>query len=331
MHPYTLLASAKINLYLEIVGDYVDTPGPGQPTGYHELVMILQSIDLADRITLQPLSVDTIRVHCTHPEVPTDERNLAHRAAALMQKEFPDAFARYGGIGIDIEKNIPVGAGLAGGSTNAAAVLIGLDLLWNLGLTQPELQDLGAKLGSDVPFCIMGGTVLATGRGEQLSPLPDLDNLWVVLGKFRSLSVSTGWAYQTYRQQFSHTYISDPVSLQERRERVHSSTLVSAIHHRDAKQIGQLLRNDLERIVLPQHPEVKQLRSLFDQPGVLGAMMSGSGPTVFALTETQEQAQHLKETIHSTIATAPEWVAHQADLDLWVTHLSPTSIQVVGS
>ena len=139
MRSYTLTAPAKINLYLEILGD--------RPDGYHELVMILQSIDLSDQIHLQAISTDTIRVRCDHPQVPTDKTNLAYRAAALMAQQFPNAFAQYGGVEITINKHIPVAAGLAGGSTDAAAVLVGIDLLWRLGLTQSELQELAAVLG----------------------------------------------------------------------------------------------------------------------------------------------------------------------------------------
>ncbi|RUR89421.1 hypothetical protein DSM107007_01070 [Nostoc sp. PCC 7120 = FACHB-418] len=145
MRSYKLIAPAKINLYLEIIGD--------RPDGYHELVMILQSIDLADEIEIHSLSSETIHVHCNHPQVPTDKSNLVYRAAELMVTRFPEAFTKHGGVDITVHKHIPVAAGLAGGSTNAAAVLVGIDLLWNLGLTQTELEELGSTLGSDVPLC----------------------------------------------------------------------------------------------------------------------------------------------------------------------------------
>jgi len=163
MNSYSLIAPAKINLYLEIIGD--------RPDGYHELAMLLQSIDLADRVDLRPNGTQAIRVHCDDPQVPANESNLAYQAAALMAGEFSEAYGRYGGMEISIQKRIPMGAGLAGGSTDAAAVLVGLNLMWSLGLTQSELQELGGRLGSDVPFCIVGGTAIATGRGEQLSSL----------------------------------------------------------------------------------------------------------------------------------------------------------------
>ena len=230
MRSYSLIAPAKINLYLEIIGD--------RPDGYHELAMVLQSISLADQIDIQPIGIDTIIVRCDHAEVPNDHTNLAYRAAALLTQQFPEAMAQFGGVEINIKKNIPIAAGLAGGSTDAAAVLVGLDLMWQLGLTQSELEVLGAQIGSDVPFCIQGGTALATGRGEELSPLKNLDNLYVVLAKHRHLGISTIWAYQTYRQQFSQTYISQAQDLETRQHRVHSGPMVSAIMHADGSAIG---------------------------------------------------------------------------------------------
>ncbi|NDJ23345.1 4-(cytidine 5'-diphospho)-2-C-methyl-D-erythritol kinase [Nostoc sp. B(2019)] len=316
MRSYTLIAPAKINLYLEIIG--------ARPDGYHELAMILQSIDLADKIDVRSISVDTIRVHCNHPQVPTDKSNLAYRAAELMATQFPEAFSKYGGVEITIKKHIPVAAGLAGGSTNAAAVLVGIDLLWKLGLTQSELEELGATLGSDVPFCIAGGTAIATGRGEQLSPLPSLDNIYVVLAKYRSLEVSTAWAYKTYRQQFGNSYIRDTDSLTARANAVHSGEIVKAILNKDAREIAQKLHNDLERVVLPAYPQVLQLREVFaTQEGVLGTMMSGSGPTVFALLESEQQAQAVK--LHLREAIPDE------DLELFVTRMITHGIQVASS
>ena len=311
MRSYSLLASAKINLYLEIIGD--------RPDGYHELAMVLQSIDLADRIDLRAIGTDTIRVRCDHPQVPPDKNNLAYRAADLLAKQFPDALAKYGGVEIAIHKQIPVAAGLAGGSANAAAVLVGMDLLWQLGLTHSELQELGGTLGSDVPFCIAGGTALATGRGDKLSPLPDLGGLSVVLAKYRNLSISTAWAYQTYRQQFSSSYCAAQ-DLDCRRERLHSGPMVGAIAQKDRSKIGQLLHNDLEKVALPVYPQVLQLRQAFESAGVLGTMMSGSGPSVFALAESPEQAQQVMERVKSAIASP--------DLDFWVAKFSNTGIRI---
>lgn len=313
MQSYTLIAPAKVNLYLEIIRD--------RPDGYHELVMILQSIDLADRLEICPHRTQDFRLICSHPQVPTDETNLAYRAAQLMKLEFSEAFANHGGANITIDKHIPVAAGLAGGSTNAAAVLVGLDLIWELGLTIPELQQLGEKLGADVPFCIAGGTVLATGRGEKLSPIENIDGLWMVLGKYKSLSVSTPWAYQAYRQQFGYKYVNDRAVVTSRTSKVHLGPLIQAINHKDNQKIGQLLHNDLEKVVLLKYPQVMKLRETLQQTGGLGTIMSGSGPTVFALCQSQKEAEDIKNQVRQVIL--------DPDLELLITKLSSTGIQVI--
>ncbi len=313
MKSYTLIAPAKINLHLEILGI--------RPDNYHELVMIMQTVDLADRVELKSIDTDNIILHCGHPDVPLDRTNLAYRAAELMQQEFPDAFAKHGGVEITLHKHIPIAAGLAGGSGNAAAVLVGIDLLWELGVTQSSLQELGSKLGSDVPFCISGGTAIATGRGELISPLPSLEGIYVVLGKYRSLEVSTPWAYTTYRHEFEHEYDREPVSLVERLERIHSGALVRAIVEQDPVKIGGLLYNDLEKVVLPAHPLVSQLRAEFQRHPNLGTMMSGSGPTVFSLANSRSQAEQLYHQVRAAI-TDP-------DLELFVTQFCDRGVRVV--
>ncbi len=315
MHSYSLIAPAKINLYLEIIGD--------RPDGFHELVMILQSIELADRIELKSSDTDDIYLQCNHPQVPTDETNLACRAARLMCDIFADTYANYGGVNIKIEKNIPVAAGLAGGSTDAAAVLVGMNMMWALGLTQPELQELAAQLGADVPFCIAGGTAIATGKGDRLDPIKDLDNIWVVLAKYQNLGVSTPWAYQTYRQQYQSSYIADAEGIKARMKQVHSSPLVHAITNKQNREIGNLLHNDLEKVVLPEYPQVAQLRAAFAEADTLGTMMSGSGPTIFALCTDQAQAIAASKKVTQQI--------NDPDLGLWITKLSSAGIQVANN
>lgn len=313
MHSCSLLSPAKINLYLEIIGD--------RPDGYHELVMIMQAVELFDRLNIRLNGTEQIRLHSNHPEVPLDQSNLAYKAIELLKTEYPNAFKQYGGVDIHIEKNIPVSAGLAGGSGNGGAVLVGINQLWQLGLTVPELQQLSAKLGSDIAFCISGGTAIATGRGEVIDPLPDLDHLYVILGKHRNLGVSTPWAYQTFRQQFGHNYIRDPQQLKAKSQQVHSSPLVHAIAQKNSLNIAHALSNDLEKVVLPQYPQVQQLRDAFADAGVLAVMMSGSGPTVFALTETQNQAHLVKETVQNHLS--------DPNLDLWVTKFCSHGINLI--
>ena len=308
MDSYRLTAPAKINLLLEIIGS--------RPDGYHELVMVLQSIDLADQLELKPIGGDRILLHCDHPHVPKDSTNLAYRAAKLMQERFP----RRGGVEIKIEKHIPIGAGLAGGSTDAAAVVVGLDLMWQLGLTQLELCSFAAQLGSDVPFCIAGGTALALGRGEMLTPLTDADRLYAVLAKYRSLSVSTPWAYKSYRQQFGDTYAMTPPQQQERQRTGPSVPMLQAISHRDELAIGKALYNDLEKVVLTAHPKVDRLRQTLAQKSAIGGMMSGSGPTVFALAHTRSEANQMAEQTKAEL--------DDPDLDLWVTRLISKGIHL---
>ena len=306
----TLMANAKINLYLEIIG--------ARPDGFHELVMVMQSVALADRITLKPLAASVIQLSCDHPQVPTDHTNLAYRAAALLQKRFPHRTNRCGGVEITIEKKIPVGAGLAGGSANAAATLFGLDVMWNLGLTRVELQEVGAELGSDVPFCLAGGCAIATGRGEEIDPIPNSAKLCAVLAKYTSLSVSTPWAYSSYRQQFEHTYLplSQTASLEDRRSRVHSGPIVQALSHQNPANIGKHLYNDLEKVVLPAHPKVAQLKAVMTDAthrhNGIGTLMSGSGPTVFSLAQTLDQAQRILTEVRQTVSD-PDLQIHVAE------------------
>lgn len=310
MQSYSLFAPAKINLHLEIIGD--------RPDGYHQLVMIMQSVNLGDIVHLRANGTDQIRLFCQNSEVPLDNTNLAYKAAYLMQQQFPKSAQNFGGVDITIEKNIPVAAGLAGGSTNAAAVLVGINLMWSLGLTQPELRDFGALLGSDIPFCISGGTAIATGRGEEIEPLPDLSDIWVILAKYSNLSVSTPWAYNGYRKKFNHLYISDSHVINQRTHQIHSGDLVKAISQRNSQQIGALLYNDLEKVVLPEFTTVKALIDAFKAKNVLGSMMSGSGPTVFALCDNQTQAEAITSEVQQTI--------NDPNLNCWVAKMCPHGI-----
>jgi 4-diphosphocytidyl-2-C-methyl-D-erythritol kinase len=311
---YSLIAPAKINLFLSIIGD--------RPDGFHELVMVMQSVALADRVTVR--SIDDfalIVVTCDDDDVPQDESNLAYKAALVMQSHFPAAAAKHGGIAVHIEKQIPMGAGLAGGSADCAAVLVGIDLLWKLGLTQAELRELAAEIGSDIAFCIAGGTAMATGRGEIIDPLPDLDNLFVVLAKYRDLPVATPWAYKTFRTQFGMTYPQTPQDLASQTQKIRSGKMLAAIAKRDTAAICQHLHNDLEKVVLPQYPQIQGLRQAFlacDQ--VLGTMMSGSGSTVFGLCATAPAASAVRDQMQQQF--------NDPNLQLWVTKFAASGVQI---
>jgi 4-diphosphocytidyl-2-C-methyl-D-erythritol kinase len=307
MTVYQLLAPAKINLHLEILGL--------RPDNFHELAMVMQSVELADLVEVKDAVDDQIILHCDVPEVPQDETNLAYRAAVLIRQHC----GRSEGVEITLHKRIPMAAGLAGGSGNAAAVLVGLNLLWDLKLTVAQLQSIGAELGSDVPFCISGGTAIATGRGEEITNISSLQQGAVVLGKYRSLSVSTPWAYGAYRQQFGDSYaVGD--QLVAKSQGIHQIKLIQAIEHQDITTIGQLLYNDLEKVVLPEYPLVAQLREAFDKTDNLGVMMSGSGPTVFALAKDLEGAESISQAVRNQIS--------DQDLELFVTSVSSQGVHL---
>jgi 4-diphosphocytidyl-2-C-methyl-D-erythritol kinase len=289
MQSITVYAHAKINLFLGIVGEY------GQ--GFHAVAMVLQSISLADTLTLTPHP--SLTLTCDHPSLPRDPRNLAYRAAQLLQEHT----RTHQGIAIHLQKHIPIGAGLAGGSADAAAVLVGLNHLWHLGLTLPELAELASQLGSDVPFCVMGGTMLATGRGEILEPLPPL-HLHLVILKPRDLSISTPWAYQTHRQLRAHHPDWQPTPIQP---------LLQAIHRQASPAaLAPHLHNDLEWPVFLEHPPLADLKTaLAAHPQCLAALMSGSGSALFALCPDAPAAHHLAKTFRSP--TLETWAVTSLD------------------
>jgi 4-diphosphocytidyl-2-C-methyl-D-erythritol kinase len=315
MRSLTLTAPAKINLLLHIAGD--------RPDGFHELVMVMQSIDLADTVTVKERQEPGIGLSCNSPNVPTDNSNLAWKAADLMQRRFPDVAKKRGGITIDLVKRIPMGAGLAGGSADCAAVLVGIDLLWELGLTKLELQTLAAELGSDISFCVAGGTALCTGRGEIIDPLPGLDHLYAVLAKYEDLPVPTPWAYKTYRAEFGSTYPESTTELDRRTEQLRTGSMMNAIVQGDGAAIGKGLHNDLEKVVLPHYPKIQNLRNEFSKTNSLGVMMSGSGSTVFALAQSLAQAEIIEANLRSAIP--------DSDLEFWITKFCHSGVQLIDS
>lgn len=259
-------APAKINLSLDVLHKRED--------GFHEVEMVMTTIDLADRIELTPLDEDTIKIESSGGYVPSDYRNLAYQAADLLKKEFN----RTEGVHITIDKQIPVSAGLAGGSSDAAATLKGLNDLWELGLTTEELARLGAKIGSDVSFCIHGGTALATGRGEVIEAIASPPPCWVVLAK-PSIGVSTADVYRNLNLD----HVDHP----------NINAMVEAIENKDFNRICDLLGNVLESVTLADYPEVSHIKSQMERLGAEGVLMSGSGPTVFGLTVHESRAHRI--------------------------------------
>ncbi|ASV67718.1 4-(cytidine 5'-diphospho)-2-C-methyl-D-erythritol kinase [Cytobacillus sp. FSL W7-1323] len=251
-------APAKINLSLDVLGKRED--------GYHEVEMIMTTIDLADRLELTLLDKDEIKIVSHNRFVPDDHRNLAYQAAHLLKNRFNVKQ----GVSIAIEKVIPVAAGLAGGSSDAAAALRGLNKLWQLGLTIDELAEIGAEIGSDVSFCVYGGTALATGRGELIQALPAPPTCWVILAK-PFIGVSTAEVYRRLNKQG----IKHPQTL----------AMIKAIEDQSYSDVCAHLSNVLESVTLKMHPEVNQIKEQMQRFGADAVLMSGSGPTVFGLAQ----------------------------------------------
>lgn len=282
----TLSANAKINLTLDILGTRED--------GYHEVAMIMQEISLHDTLSMgkinQGISL-TIAIEGQKGTLPADESNLCWKAAALVQKEYN----LQEGVEIHLTKRIPMAAGLAGGSADAAAVLKGMNHLFRLGMTEARLCELGARLGSDIPFCIMGGTMLATGRGEVLTRLPSFPRLSVVLAK-PPVGVSTAWAYKTYDAGYDGPHPDNEAMLE-------------AIHGGDAHKAASLLCNVLEGVTETEHPVIADYKRLMMEHGAMASMMSGSGPTVFGLVREKQQAWHLADILKKYDGEAGVFVA----------------------
>ena len=243
--------------------------------------MILQSIELADQLSFERSDIDEITLKLEPSTVeganllPVDEHNLAVEAARLMF----DRFKLNGGVCIRLKKFIPIAAGLAGGSTDAAAVLRGLNRLFELNLSSDRLREIAAEIGSDVPFCIDGGTCLADGRGERLTRLPDLPSIPLVLIKPRG-AVPTAWAYKTYD--------SDPSD-----EHPDTKQLIDAIKLGDVEAVGELMFNVLERISVKMHPSIVECKEKLLAAGAFAAVMSGSGPTVFGFIRSSDDAKRI--------------------------------------
>lgn len=258
-------AYAKINLGLKILGKRDD--------GYHEVNMIMQSVGLCDEIIIS--EGEGIQISTNVEGLSCGEDNLAYKAAALLAERYnvtPN-------VHIVLNKKIFMAAGLAGGSSDAAAVLRGLNRFWNLGLYDDRLEALAAELGSDVPFCIKGGSAIAKGRGEVILPLPDMPESYVVLAKPKNLDVSTAWVYKNYNPR---RVINTP-SIWQIAENITNGV----------KAMKPYMGNVLETVTIPAHLQIAFIKSAMIKAGASYAMMSGSGPTVFAFTDSKEAAEKI--------------------------------------
>lgn len=267
----TIKAPAKINLALDTLYKRKDN--------YHEVEMIMTTVDLADYITVTPLEKNEIVIKSNEFTMPLNEKNLAYQAAQLFKQRFNIDK----GIEIYIKKRIPVAAGLAGGSSNAAATLKALKELWKVDCTIDELAELGAQLGSDVPFCVYGGTALATGRGEIIQPIPSPPKCWVILIKPR-IGVSTKEIYEALdANQVEHLDIEG---------------MLKCIDNKDYQGICDRLGNSLEEVTLERYPVVAEIKNKLVQFGADAVLMSGSGPTVFALVRKEYKLRRIINSIN---------------------------------
>ena len=270
----TVEGQAKINLSLDILGKRSD--------GYHEVSMIMQSIGLSDTLSLEKLPAPgqvELELAGAAAGIEADESNLAWRAAALLLREGQV----HGGVRMRLTKRIPIAAGLAGGSTDAAAALRGVNELYELGYDTGQLCEFGARLGMDIPFCLRGGTMLATGRGEMLRRLPDMPRTYVVLAK-PPIGISTAWAYQHYDAEGAEHHPDNERLEQE-------------IASGERKAIAGLLCNVLESVSIKKYGIISEYKQLMLQAGAMAAMMSGSGPTVFGLCPDEDTAGNIAELL----------------------------------
>lgn len=265
MNSIAVKAYAKINLGLDVIRK--------RPDGYHDVRMIMQTVNLYDTVNIKKTKFQSVTVRSNLNYLPTDQRNLAYKAVQLFRENYPFR----DGLSIFLNKRIPVSAGLAGGSANAAATLKGLNRLFNTGLSLEELMRLGIKLGADVPYCLLTGTALAEGIGEILHPLPPMPDCHILLVK-PDISVSTKYVYENLRlnEEIRHP---DIASMEE------------ALRENDIYKLAPLMENILETVTVKEYPIIREIKDIMKNKGALASLMSGSGPTVFGIFDNQNKAK----------------------------------------
>ncbi len=266
MDKINVKALAKINLGLDVVRKRED--------GYHEVRMIMQTIHLYDQLLITKKKEQGISITANLDFLPTDESNLIYKAAKLLQ----ETYEMKEGVSVKLQKYIPIAAGMAGGSTDAAAVLYGMNELFHLGIKRQKLMELGVQIGADVPYCLMRGTALAEGIGEKLKSLPPVPKCPVLIAK-PGIGVSTKYVYENLK-------------LDEHTKHPNIYAQVAAIRKHDLKGITAHMGNLLETVTIPKYPVIDEIKRCMMESGALAAMMSGSGPTVFGLFEDEHTAQN---------------------------------------
>lgn len=274
MDDISLKALAKINLGLDVVRRRED--------GYHEVRMIMQTIHLYDRLKITKMKTPGIEIHSNLPFLPVNENNLVYKAGKLLM----DEFGIREGVRVDLLKRIPVAAGMAGGSSDAAAMLYGMNQLFGLKLSRQALMERGVTIGADVPYCLMRGTALAEGIGEKLKQLPPMVKCPVLIAK-PQISVSTKFVYQNLKLD-EHTVHPD------------IDRLIQDIRNKDLQAVAGDMGNVLETVTIPNYPVIAQIKEQMMHSGAVNSMMSGSGPTVFGLFENEKQAKKAYDDMKQT-------------------------------
>lgn len=264
MNRVTLNAFAKVNLGLDVVRKRED--------GYHEVRMIMQTVNLYDKIIMEKSQKTGISLKTNLSYLPVNENNLVYKAVNLLKEEFGIET----GVEIQLEKYIPVAAGMAGGSSDAAAALVGMNKLFYLNLTKKQLMERGVKLGADVPYCVMRGTALSEGIGERLTSLPPAPKCHILIAK-PPISVSTKFVYENLK-------------IDELTERPDIDGMINSIKMGDLYGVAKRLSNVLEKVTIKEYPVIEQIKQEMIQAGALNSIMSGSGPTVFGLFDDKEKA-----------------------------------------
>ena len=268
MNEYRIKAYAKINLGLDVVRRLEN--------GYHEVKMVMQTVGIYDVLDFERTDGGIV-ITTDSGELPTDENNLIYKAAKLMMETYPIS----GGVKIHLEKHIPIAAGMAGGSTDAAATLKGMNRLFDLGCTLKDLMELGVKIGADVPYCVMGGTALAEGIGEKLTPLAPAPDCYVLVAK-PDINVSTKYVYEH-------------LDAQEIVKHPDIDGMVEAIAEESLQGILDRMENVLETVTVSAYPIIQTIKDRMKELGAINSLMSGSGPTVFGIFDDKDKAMAAKE------------------------------------
>lgn len=274
---------SKINLTLNILGKRRD--------GYHNIETIMQAINLADKIFIKE-EQEGVKIKCSHPLVPTDTQSLTYRSA----EKILNRYRIRKGVKIEIDKKIPLASGMAGGSANSASILVGINKLFALNLSNKDLMEIGEELGMDIPFCIQNGTALAYHRGEKVTPLfPINPPLWIIVIN-PGFEIPTKWAYDNF-----------DLSL-VKKEQHHTIAMLKALKEGRLEGIAKNLFNSFEDLIIKKYREIGKIKDRLTEEGALGALMSGSGPTVFGIAQNEKEALKIYEKLKSEYQSI--WVVH---------------------